>query len=45
MPPEASRPDPEAAFQAAREHVEKTAGIWDWAEDVEFLGISWVRFE
>jgi hypothetical protein len=37
-------PDPQAAFQAARRHVEKKAGVWDWADDVEFLGLSWVIF-
>jgi hypothetical protein len=40
-----SRPDPELAFQAARYHIEKTEGLWDWVDDVEFLGMSWVRFE
>ncbi len=45
MQAEVPLPDPGPAWQTAREHVEKTAGIWDWAEDVESLGMSWVLFE
>jgi hypothetical protein len=37
-------PDSAAAFQVARQHLEKGTGIWDWADDVEFLGLSWVEF-
>ena len=37
-------PEPELAFGIARRHLEDTAGIWDWADDVEFLGLSWVTF-
>lgn len=37
-------PDLAAAFQVARQHLEKGTGIWDWADDVEFLGLSWVEF-
>ncbi len=37
-------PDAQVAFAAARREVEQHAGIWDWADDVEFLGLSWVTF-
>ncbi|MEI7835790.1 MAG: helicase-related protein [Planctomycetota bacterium] len=37
-------PDPAKAFQVAKKHVEESAGVWDWADDVEFLGLSWVVF-
>jgi SNF2 family DNA or RNA helicase/HKD family nuclease len=39
VPPEGS-----AAFDIARSHLEKKLGLWDWADDVEFLGMSWVTF-
>lgn len=39
VPPEGS-----AAFDIARSHLEQKFGLWDWADDVEFLGISWVTF-
>jgi ERCC4-related helicase len=38
-------PDPEPAFRAAREHIEQHAGVWEWNDDVEFLGLSWVQFQ
>ena len=37
-------PDSSQAFAAARRRLEETAGVWDWADDVEFLGLSWVVF-
>ncbi len=37
-------PDPRAAFDVAKAHLEGRAGIWDWDDDVEFLGLSWVTF-
>ena len=37
-------PDPSTAFRAARQHLEQTAGLWDWSDDIEFLGLSWVEF-
>jgi hypothetical protein len=37
-------PDPQLAFNAAKAHVEKKVGLWDWIDDVEFLGLSWVEF-
>ncbi len=36
--------DAEAAFKVAKEHLEEKAELWDWADDVEFLGASWVVF-
>jgi len=38
-------PDPSIAFQAVKKHLEQKAGIWDWDEDVEFIGLSWVVFK
>ena len=37
-------PDPTEAFQLARAHLEQAANVWDWTDDVEFLGVSWVEF-
>lgn len=31
-------------FQTAKEHLEKSSDLWDWADDVEFLGMSCVEF-
>ena len=33
-------PDAEAAFRAAKKHLEGKAGLWDWEDDVEFVGMS-----
>jgi len=41
----ANPPDPGVAFKAVRKHLEQKAGIWDWDEDVEFIGLSWVVFK
>jgi len=38
-------PDASISFQAAKIHVEGKAGLWDWIDDVEFLGLSWVEFK
>jgi len=38
-------PDPGVAFLAVKKHLEQKAGIWDWDEDVEFIGLSWVVFK
>lgn len=38
-------PDPDIAFKAAKKYLEQKAGIWDWDEDVEFIGLSWVVFK
>jgi hypothetical protein len=32
------------AFKAAREHLEGKASLWDWEDDVEFIGLSWTEF-
>jgi hypothetical protein len=37
-------PDADRAFRAARQHMEEKAAVWDWMDDVEFLGLSWVMF-
>jgi hypothetical protein len=37
-------PDPSAAFRAAQKHLEETAELWEWLDDVEFIGLSWVEF-
>jgi hypothetical protein len=34
----------EASYAAAREHLERKAGVFDWEDDVEFVGLSWVVF-
>src|SRR3989441_4001075 len=40
-----SPPDASVAFNAAKAHVENEIGLWDWIDDVEFLGLSWVEFK
>ena len=42
--PGAAPPDPTKPFEAAKRYVEEKVGVWDWADDVEFLGLSWVSF-
>ena len=37
-------PDPGKAFEIARKWLEEKAGVWDWDDDVEFIGTSWVEF-
>ena len=37
-------PDPQIAFAAAQRDVEQRLQLWDWTDDVEFLGLSWVEF-
>jgi ERCC4-related helicase len=37
-------PDVDRAFRGARQHLEGQANVWDWADDVEFVGLSWVLF-
>jgi hypothetical protein len=39
-----SMPDPSAAFGKARKHLEETADLWEWTDDVEFVGVSRVEF-
>ena len=38
-------PDSSAAFEIAKRHVEEKLTLWDWIEEVEFLGLSWVKFK
>jgi superfamily II DNA or RNA helicase len=38
-------PDPNTAFQVAKRYLEEKTGLWDWADDVEFIGLSWVVFK
>lgn len=33
-----------AAFSVAQHHVQERLGLWDWVDDVEFVGLSWVEF-
>jgi hypothetical protein len=40
----ASPPDPSAAFEVARRYLEAKLELWDWIEEMEFLGLSWVEF-
>lgn len=37
-------PDPSKPFETARKWLEEKAGVWDWEDDVEFIGASWVEF-
>ncbi|MCH7472032.1 DEAD/DEAH box helicase family protein [bacterium] len=37
-------PDPLKAVSIAREHLEQRAAVWDWDDDVEFVGMAWVEF-
>jgi hypothetical protein len=37
-------PDPTVAFAKARKHLEETANLWGWTDDVEFVGLSRVEF-
>jgi len=37
-------PDPAKPFEIARKWLEEKAGVWDWDDDVEFIGTSWVQF-
>jgi hypothetical protein len=38
-------PDPNTAFQATKRYLEQKTGLWDWVDDVEFIGLSWVGFK
>ncbi len=37
-------PNPAKAFETARKWLEEKVGVWDWDDDVEFIGTSWVEF-
>ena len=38
-------PDPSSAFEAAKQYLEGKLDLWDWTEEIEFLGLSWVEFK
>ena len=38
-------PDPTTAFNAAKQHLETVADLWNWEDDVEFLAMSWTQFD
>ena len=38
-------PDSSAAFELAKQHIEEKLSLWDWIEEVEFVGLSWVEFK
>lgn len=44
-PSVSSIPDSTTAFHAAQNYIEQNAGLWDWSDDVEVLGLSWVEFQ
>jgi ERCC4-related helicase len=31
-------------YQLGKEHLEKVVDLWDWSDDIEFIGASWVQF-
>jgi hypothetical protein len=33
-----SPPDPSVVFSIAKHHLEQKLGLWDWDDDVEFIG-------
>jgi len=43
--PPATLPDPTQAFGIAKQYVERNAELWDWEDDVEFIGLSWIVFK
>jgi ERCC4-related helicase len=45
LAPKCTPPSASVAFAAAKGHVEQEIGLWDWIDDVEFLGLSWVEFK
>ena len=38
-------PNSSTAFETAKAHIEIKVGLWDWVDDVEFLGLSWLEFK
>jgi superfamily II DNA/RNA helicase len=40
----AQPPESDRFFAAAKAHLEQTTKLWDWDEDVEFIGMSFVEF-
>jgi len=46
MPHEATRVrDIEPFFKRAKIYVEVKLGLWDWNDDIEFIGLSRVEFK
>jgi len=46
MPHEATRVrDIEPFFKRAKIYVEGESGLWDWNDDIEFIGLCWVEFK
>lgn len=43
-PLKSCRLDCASAFNVARRYLEEKRGLWNWEDDVEFLGLSWVEF-
>jgi hypothetical protein len=43
-PPKSCRPDCASAFSAAKRHLKKKRDLWNWEDDVEFIGLSGVEF-
>lgn len=41
----AQPPDPAMLFETAKRWLEENGGVWDWDDDVEFVGMSWVEFQ
>jgi hypothetical protein len=39
-----SLPDVAVSFEVAQTHLQTMANLWDWEENVEFIGTSWVEF-
>lgn len=37
-------PDASAFFETAKSHLAKAVNLWDWEDDVEFVGLSFVEF-
>jgi hypothetical protein len=37
-------PDVARLFEVAQRHLQTVGDLWDWEEDVEFIGTSWVEF-
>jgi hypothetical protein len=42
--PSSKIPEPASSYAVAKQHLEAKRGLWDWSDDVEFLGLSWVEF-
>ena len=42
--PAGAPPPPKPLFEIAQKALETEANLWDWQDDVEFIGLSWVDF-